>query len=218
VECDLLDALASQVRRRWLRRAEADRADRDERAYQLPAVVAKEEHAEQYVFAGPSIKRMSAEQFVDAVATLTNAKLDTKPSKLEGAPMRAVMTIANPLTVAMGRPNREQVVTNRPSAATTLQALELTNGPTLSEMLPEGREAACQATGHRRQDPDRSALRQSRQPRADRKGTGAGRGRRRRKAQGRGRGGLALGHGDAAGVSVDSIVFWSLLPSGRRLG
>ncbi len=38
----------------------------------------------------------------------------------------------------MGRPNREQVVTERASAATTLQALELTNGSTLSAILHKG--------------------------------------------------------------------------------
>jgi hypothetical protein len=36
---------------------------------------------------------------------------------------------------ALGRPNREQVVTSRASTATTLQALELTNGPTLASEL-----------------------------------------------------------------------------------
>ncbi len=108
------------------------------RAYQIPAVVATEENAEEYVFAGPGIRRMSAEQFLDAVATLTGTKLDPTPSKLENAPSRAAMTLADPLTVALGRPNREQVVTHRPSAATTLEALELTNGPTLTAMLHEG--------------------------------------------------------------------------------
>jgi hypothetical protein len=38
----------------------------------------------------------------------------------------------------MGRPNREQVVTTRPDEATTLQALELTNGKTLAETLKRG--------------------------------------------------------------------------------
>ena len=87
---------------------------------------------------GPGIRRMSAEQFVDAVVMLTGVELNTKPSKLENAPPRAVMTLADPLTVAMGRPNREQVVTARPTAATTLQALELTNGPTLTALLQGG--------------------------------------------------------------------------------
>ena len=39
-----------------------------------------------------------------------------------------------------GRPNREQTVTTRPSEATTLQALELTNGSTLAEILRRGAE------------------------------------------------------------------------------
>jgi hypothetical protein len=36
---------------------------------------------------------------------------------------------------ALGRPNREQVLTVRMSASTTLQALELTNGDTLSKLV-----------------------------------------------------------------------------------
>jgi hypothetical protein len=40
--------------------------------------------------------------------------------------------------VALGRPNREQVVTVRSSVATTLQALELSNGDTLSQILKRG--------------------------------------------------------------------------------
>jgi len=42
------------------------------------------------------------------------------------------------LMVALGRPNREQVVTTRASAATTLEALELTNGKTLATVLHQG--------------------------------------------------------------------------------
>ncbi|HEV8541918.1 MAG TPA: DUF1549 domain-containing protein [Verrucomicrobiae bacterium] len=49
--------------------------------------------------------------------------------------VRASLANNDALMTALGRPNREQVVTTRPSAATTLQALELTNGPTLAEEL-----------------------------------------------------------------------------------
>ena len=45
--------------------------------------------------------------------------------------VRAALVNNDPLMTALGRPNREQVVTTRSSAATTLQALELTNGKTL---------------------------------------------------------------------------------------
>jgi hypothetical protein len=51
---------------------------------------------------------------------------------------RASLVAADPLMRALGRQNREQVLTNRPSAATTLEALELTNGATLSATLAAG--------------------------------------------------------------------------------
>ncbi len=54
--------------------------------------------------------------------------------------VRASLVTADPLMVALGRPNREQVLTSRPSAATTLQALELTNGETLAKQLQGGAE------------------------------------------------------------------------------
>jgi hypothetical protein len=53
---------------------------------------------------------------------------------------RAALVNSDPLMTALGRPNREQVVTSRSSAATTLQALELTNGATLAGLLGRGAE------------------------------------------------------------------------------
>jgi mono/diheme cytochrome c family protein len=52
--------------------------------------------------------------------------------------VRASLVAADPLMVEMGRPNREQVVTTRAETATTLQALELTNGKTLAAILHRG--------------------------------------------------------------------------------
>lgn len=51
---------------------------------------------------------------------------------------RSALVAADPLMVALGRPNREQVVTVRQAGATTLQALELTNGGTLAALLRQG--------------------------------------------------------------------------------
>ena len=59
-------------------------------------------------------------------------------SLLETGETRAALAVSDPLQRALGRPNREQVVTERLSAATTLQALELTNGATLAGMLDTG--------------------------------------------------------------------------------
>ena len=47
---------------------------------------------------------------------------------------------ADPLLLALGRPNREQVLTTRSPVATTLQMLELANGQTLSKLLQKGAE------------------------------------------------------------------------------
>lgn len=57
---------------------------------------------------------------------------------------RAVLANADPLMTALGRPNREQVMTTRASTATTLQALELTNGHTLAERIRAGAENLAQ--------------------------------------------------------------------------
>jgi mono/diheme cytochrome c family protein len=77
--------------------------------------------------------RVSKDQFT---ATLASAY----PGKV-----RASLVAADTLTVTLGRPNREQVVTCRPSVATTLQALELTNGETLARILKRGAQSLCSA-------------------------------------------------------------------------
>jgi mono/diheme cytochrome c family protein len=59
---------------------------------------------------------------------------------------RAALLAADPLMLALGRPNREQVVTVRADTATTLQALELTNGATLATRLKQAAEKIV-ATG-----------------------------------------------------------------------
>ncbi|HUD46331.1 MAG TPA: DUF1549 domain-containing protein [Candidatus Baltobacteraceae bacterium] len=59
-------------------------------------------------------------------------------AKLHQGVVRASLVAADPLMTAMGRPNREQVVTTRSSEATTLEALELTNGRTLADALKQG--------------------------------------------------------------------------------
>jgi hypothetical protein len=55
--------------------------------------------------------------------------------RMVGGEARAALCTADPLTTALGRSNREQVVTDREQVATTLQALEMSNGSTLAQML-----------------------------------------------------------------------------------
>ena len=65
--------------------------------------------------------------------------LELAASHKETLPVqRASLVSADPLMAALGRPNREQIVTVRQGTATTLQALELTNGSTLAGLLKQG--------------------------------------------------------------------------------
>jgi hypothetical protein len=143
---DLLDELAVQLSDNGYDLKQTLETIFNSRAYQTQAVQSASERDDNYVFRGPLIRRMSAEQFTDAVSTVTGiwpAKPAARPAG-EGssaAPeIRSALCTADPLSTALGRPNRDQVVTERASAATTLQALELTNGSTLAGMLHDAAE------------------------------------------------------------------------------
>jgi hypothetical protein len=135
-------------------------------AYQLPARGEPKPDEAVGPFRGPISRRMTAEQFLDAVAMLTGIwpaassellKVDGRgqggqvgaarqvlaeeksPQAAKSAErVRAALLMDGPLSRALGRPNREQVVTRRDSLATMLQALELTNGSTLDAALKSG--------------------------------------------------------------------------------
>jgi hypothetical protein len=61
--------------------------------------------------------------------------------------VRAALLNDDDLTRALGRPNREQVVTRRDSLATLLQALELANGKTLDAALKAGADRLLASGG-----------------------------------------------------------------------
>ncbi|MCG8431217.1 MAG: DUF1553 domain-containing protein, partial [Candidatus Omnitrophica bacterium] len=105
-----------------------------------------------FIFRGPAPKRLTAEQFCDAVWTITgagpgkaNAGLpETITGRIkrrdasEGPPVRASMVVSSLLMRSLGRPNREQVITTRPNELTTLEALTLSNGEELTGMIQKG--------------------------------------------------------------------------------
>ncbi|MEC9008530.1 MAG: DUF1553 domain-containing protein, partial [Planctomycetota bacterium] len=66
-------------------------------------------------------------------AVVNEDKQDSRPLRI-----RAACIMPDPLQRALGRPNREQIVTRRDSLATMLQAMELTNGSTLDKALQQG--------------------------------------------------------------------------------
>jgi hypothetical protein len=125
------------------------------RAYQIRSVVrAGEPPSRDYVFAGPEIRRLTAEQFADAIGSLTGEwSVYFPPSRGAGSGPRAP-TASDPvsagvyarewraastdLTRALGRPIRDQVTSVRAIEATTLQALELVNGDMLTRWLTRG--------------------------------------------------------------------------------
>jgi Protein of unknown function (DUF1553)/Protein of unknown function (DUF1549)/Planctomycete cytochrome C len=124
------------------------------RAYQSRHAVRMDEAStEEYVFRGPAVKRMTAEQLLDAIWMITRtapAHLAAPIKPPEGGPaerqfVRAALVNADPLMRSLGRPNREQVVTTRGDTLTTLQALDLANGPILFETLSRGANNLLQA-------------------------------------------------------------------------
>jgi hypothetical protein len=92
-----------------------------------------------YVFRGPEPRRLTSEQFTDAVSAITGQWRSTRPAKAQPAELvRDWRLKASPLARALGRPVRDLAVTARASDPATLQALELMNGATLAEMLERG--------------------------------------------------------------------------------
>jgi len=102
-----------------------------------------------FVFRGPEVKRLTAEQYLDALWQVTGAapgKADAPVALVDFAAttapsqrfIRTALVNADPLTRSLGRPNREQVVTTRGEVLTTLQALDLSNGQILASLLSRG--------------------------------------------------------------------------------
>jgi hypothetical protein len=110
------------------------------RAYQL-STVSPPAPGEAYVFAGPLARRLTAEQWMDAIWQLTGAWPDSPAVDFgyrDDRPVRASLVNADRLMRVLGRPNREQVVTTRPTTLTTLEAIDMTNGRQLAETLEKG--------------------------------------------------------------------------------
>lgn len=107
--------------------------------YQRPSVPSGQLRDPGYQFRGPWPRRITAEEFSDAIAEITGnwrIRVDDKP--VPGTYAREWRFKANALTRALGRPMREAAVTERLAESTTLQALELANGEIPTTMLRDG--------------------------------------------------------------------------------
>jgi mono/diheme cytochrome c family protein len=137
----LLDGLASDFVDHGYDVKDLIRTIMTSRAYQMPSVPrSAEPAARDYVFAGPEVRRLSAEQFADAVGAITGewSIYPGHPSTPGGAYGRDWRAASSNLTRALGRPIRDQVNSLRASGASTLQALELVNGEIYTRWLSRG--------------------------------------------------------------------------------
>ncbi|MDQ1469657.1 MAG: hypothetical protein QOJ99_1137 [Bryobacterales bacterium] len=109
------------------------------RTYQMPSVPRTGSQPAEFVFRGPEVRRITAEQFADAIGSVTGEWHIYQPAGGKpGVYSREWHVPANPLTRALGTPVRDQVYSVREAQATTLQALELVNGETLTHWLSRG--------------------------------------------------------------------------------
>lgn len=120
--------------------------------YGSESVATGRPRAEEYVFAGAGVKRLTAEQFVDAVRQTTGTSpQETAEEEIFGEMLyyasrgtahrpfvRSTLVKPTLLMRTLGRPNREQVVSTRPAEMATLEAIEMSNGQPLAELLDEG--------------------------------------------------------------------------------
>jgi hypothetical protein len=138
---DLLDWLAWDFQAHGYDLKHLIRRITTSRAYQMPAVQEKAPPAT-YVFRGPRLRRLTAEQFQDTISVVTGHwRVNNSRSDVWASYVREWRLKSDPLSRALGRPIRDQVYTERSSEATTLQALELTNGPVLARRLERGAQS-----------------------------------------------------------------------------
>ncbi len=153
---DLLDWLASDFTANGYDMKRLMRQILISKTYQTPAIGLKEAQmltASNFVFKGMMKRRITAEQFADAVSQsffplYTDSALVKKmlPADIKNdIPFaRASLVKNDPFLTALGRPNRENVSTSRISQANLLQALELTNGNKFNLTLRKGAEIWAQ--------------------------------------------------------------------------
>jgi len=153
---DLLDWLASDFTANGYDMKRLMRQILISKTYQTPAMGLKESQmltASNFVFKGIMKRRITAEQFADAVSLsffplYTDSALVKKmlPADIKNdIPFaRASLVKNDPFLTALGRPTRENVSTSRISQANLLQALELTNGNKFNLSLRKGAEVWVQ--------------------------------------------------------------------------
>jgi len=136
---DLLDWLASDFADHGYDLKHLLRRILTSQTYQLPAAHSSAKAEKDFVFRGPLPRRMTAEQVMDVVSSVTGEWRVLEPKQGDtGTYSRDWRLKSSALTRALGRPIRDQVFTTRNEEASTLQALELVNGEDLTYLLHRG--------------------------------------------------------------------------------
>jgi len=122
------------------------------KTYQLPTMTVEDPskiNADDFIFTGLLKRKLTAEQFADAVSTLVypvyakdaikyNPFDSQKEYLVQPNFVRAALVQNDPFQTALGRPSRENITSVRDNQATLLLAMELTNGTKLNETLVNG--------------------------------------------------------------------------------
>ncbi len=146
-DADLLDYLAVHLAAEGYDLQATLRLIASSQAYQSRVVaVGSTPEPDVGVFRGPQARRMTAEQFLDAVWQVTGAGPDRPdapvpwPAADEGAEraVRASLLNNNAFMASLGRPTRDQIVSMRPNELTTLEAIQLSNGQELADAISVG--------------------------------------------------------------------------------
>ena len=139
---DLLDYLAGELVSSGYDLRTLLRVMATSRIYQAECVEPPAaQSADEPVFRGPIARRLTAEQFIDAVWRIADAAPSAAAVELEGrqnAPIRASLVVNDPLMRSLGRPNRDQVVSSRPEDVSMLEALDLSNGAMMADYVARG--------------------------------------------------------------------------------
>ena len=142
---DLLDWLAVDLANHGYDLKHTMRLLLTSKAYQRPSVPLDPD-AEEFVFQGPAVRRMSAEQFLDGLDQIILAAKGKVKARSTGR-KRAGLRNLDRLMRTLGRPKRDVVVTRRESNATTAQLIELSNGKPLADLMARGGKAWLES-GH----------------------------------------------------------------------
>jgi hypothetical protein len=105
---------------------------------------------------GPALAPITRKDFANEPIEIAEPFQNAISTAVQPGHIRAPLLAADTLMTALDRPAREQVMTTRITAATTLQALELTNGNSFNERI---KRAARKLTPEAAKDPQAWVIR-----------------------------------------------------------